>query len=152
MQKMKKTINIGAYTLEIFPEETRRQYEKMPPYAGNDVGQNFFRYLLPRASAQSLAFLEELGVVPEKLYLARPLTEPDEKGEVLFFCACRICAAVLAGGNTVPRQSEEAAGMSMVFLQDKRGFSQGLMSLPEPETELRFVIPLPFDAEFFKQF
>ena len=42
--------------------------------------------------------------------------------------------------------------MSMIFVADRRQFSEGLMSMPDPEIELRFVIPLPFDASFFSSF
>ena len=151
MPKTGTSIEIGEYELEVFVEETKKQYGFLLPYTGNDVGANFFRYLLPRAGKEALDFLKSLGIDPEKLYLARPLTEPDEKGDVLFLCSARLCARVLRGGEKVPRQSVEKAGLSMVFVSDRRSFQTGLDPFPEPQTEIRFVIPLPFDPNFFKQ-
>lgn len=146
----KKTLEIGAYRLELFPEETRLAYEKLPDYEGEDLAARFFLHLLPKAKNEALAFLSSLGVLPEKLFLARPLSEPDENGEILYYCAARIVAKVLAGGDTEPRQSEEIAGLSLVFVGDNKSFSPALESIGEPEAELRFVIPLPFDASFFE--
>ena len=143
-------LEIGAYRLEIFPEKTKKAYEKLPLYEGENLAAKFFLHLLPRAKKESLDFLDSLGVLPEKLFLARPLTEPDENGEILYLCAARILARVLAGGETEPRQSEEIAGMSVIFVSDSKSFSPELESIGEGEAEMRFVIPLPFDASFFQ--
>lgn len=146
----KKMLEIGAYRVEIYPEETRRAYEKLPFYEGEDLAVRFFLHLLPQAKKESLDFLSSLGILPEKLSLARPLSEPDENGEILYLCSAKILASVLAGGDTEPRQSEEAHGLSLIFVGDRKGFSAGAPVLGEPEAELRFVIPLPFDALFFE--
>ncbi len=152
MQKTGTRFEIGSYILEVDVEENRKQYSAIPPYSGNDVGANFFRYLLSKAEKEALLFLGELGIDPSKLFLARPITEPDENGQVLFLCSARLCGTLLRGGNTQPRRSEEKAGISMVFVSDRRQFHQGLCPFPDPELEMRFVISLPFDETFFKQF
>ena len=152
LPKNEMRLEIGAYSLLLFPDETEKQYAKLPFYQGNDVGMNFFRYLLPRAKKESLLFLKEIGIDPQKLFLARPLAEPDENGEVLFLCTARLCGELLRGGQTFPRRSEEKAGMSLVFVSDRASFREGLVPFPDPELEIRFVIPLPFDAKFFEQF
>ena len=149
MQK-KNEIEIGSYRLEIFPKKTQIAYENLPRYEGEDLAARFFLHLLAKAKKESLAFLSSLGILPEKLFLARPISEPDESGEILYYCAARICAKVLAGGDTEPRQSEEIAGLSVIFVGEEKNFSAGLFSLGEPEAELRFVIPLPFDPAFFE--
>ena len=84
------------------------------------------------------------------LNLARPVAEPDEKGEVLFLCSARLCGRLLRGFDAYPRKSVEQSGLSMVFVSDRRQFHEGLMNFPDPEIEFRFVIPLPFDPDFFK--
>lgn len=145
---MKKTI--GSYEIEFDPDKTRAYYETLSAYEGSDMATRLFCYLLPRANPESLCFLRFLGIDPEKLSCARPLAEPDENGLVLFLCYARLCGQVIAGGDTVPRQSEEEAGLSLVFVGQKEAFCQVLADAPDPQIELRFVIALPFDETFFK--
>ena len=141
---------IGAYRLLIDEAETARQYAALPPYAGNDVGARMFLDCMRRAPAESAAFLAELGIDPAKLFSARPLAEPDEKGEVLFLCAARLCGRLLSPEEH-PRHSAEHAGMQLVFTADRRSFTQGLADFPEPQIEVRFVVSLPFDPDFFRR-
>ncbi len=143
-------LEIGSYLLEIFPEETRENYSAMPSYNGEDDAVRFFQYLLPKAEPESIAFLESLGIDPKKISAARPLTQPDENGEILYLCTARLSGKVISGGDTVPRQSEEIAGVSVIFVPDEREFTPKLQNFPVPQTEMRFVIPLPFDASFFE--
>ena len=150
MRKTEKILEIGEYRLRLFPESTAAYYDSLSPYEGEDAAKRFFCYLLPKAKGESLAFLEEMGIDLKKLFFARPLSEPDENGEVLFLCHARICATILAGGDTVPRQSAEKAGMSLIFLSEPDALQGGLPEAPVPQTELRFVIPLPFDSAFFE--
>ena len=149
MQKTEKILDLGEYRLRLYPEETAAHYASLSPYEGEDLLRRFFCYLLPKAEAESLNFLKDMGIDPEKLSFARPLSEPDENGEILFLCCARICGEVLAGGETVPRQSTEAAGMSMVFVAQADAMSPGPEDAPAPQTEMRFVIPLQFDPSFF---
>ena len=143
-------LEIGSYCLELDVDKTREGYRalSLPEEMGTE--KQLFRYLLPRAAAESLHFLRSLGIDTEKLFLARPLAEPDERGEVLFLCIARLCGTLLKGGDTRPRQSEEAAGISMIFVGERAEFSLGHPALCEEETEMRFVIPLPFDPAFFE--
>ena len=150
MQKKSEILRIGSYKIEIFPEETREKYASLSAYEGEDVAARFFMYLLPRAKKESLDFLASLGIEPEKLFWAKPMSQPDENGEILYLCTARILANVLEGGNTEPRQSEETHGISMIFVSDAASFREGPKSLGDGEVELRFVIPLPFDASFFE--
>ncbi len=140
------------YKVRLFPEETARQYAFLPDYTGNDIGRNLFRACLPKAKKEALDFLKGLGILPEKLFLARPLVDSEENGEVLFLCSARVCGEVLKGGELFPRQSVEEAGLSLVWVADKKSFSPALVSLGENEVELRFVISLPFDPAFFESF
>ena len=151
-KKTGEIFEFDSYKLELFCEETRTQYASLPGEMSGDVGSRMFRYHLPRASREAMELLQKMGIDPSKLHLARPLSEPDEKGEVLFLCAARLCGRLLAGGREIPRRSVEAAGMSLVFVDDRRQFREGLMPFPDPELELRFVIPLPFDTKFFDLF
>ena len=150
MQKTGKKLEIDSYEMEFYPEETRKAYEAMTPYEGDDVMTRFFCHILPRADEKSLAFLEEIGILPEKLFFARPVAEPDENGQVLFLCVARFCGKVLKGGETKPRQSVEEAQLSMVFVGKKEEMTSGVPSVAEEEVEIRFVISLPFDGAFFE--
>lgn len=143
-------LEIGSYRLEIFPEKTKNAYAALPHAETEDAAVLFFHHLMKKASAEALGFLERLGVDPMKITLARPLTQPDENGEILYLAHAPICARVLAGGDTEPRQSEETCGISVIFVGDRNAFSPGLSELAQPCAELRFVIPLPFDAAFFE--
>ncbi len=151
-KKTGKIFELDSYKLELFCEDTKAQYAALPDKISGDVGSRMFRYHLPRAPREALDLLREMGIDPAKLFLARPLSEPDEKGEVLFLCTARLCGRVLAGGWGIPRRSVEAAGMSLIFVDDRRQFRDGLIPFPDPELELRFVIPLPFDKKFFDLF
>ena len=150
MQKTGKMLEIGSYKLELFPEETKREYAALSPYTGEDTAVRFFHFLLEKAPAEALQFLESLGIDPKKITLARPLTQPDENGEILYLAHAPLCARVLAGGDTEPRQSEEISGLGVIFVGDASGFSPTLPVFPGG-AELRFVIPLPFDASFFEE-
>jgi len=151
LQKIGKMLEIGSYKLELFAEETKREYHTLPCYGGEDAAVLFFHHLLKQASAESLGFLESLGIDPLKITLCRPLTEPDERGEILYLACAPLCARVLAGGDTEPRQSEEIGGISVIFVGKSEDLSPDLPRFAEPCAELRFVIPLPFDASFFAQ-
>lgn len=144
-------LEIGSYLLEVHPEKTREAYRALTLPSELGAAAQLFRYLLPRAKGESLAFLRSLGIDTEKLFLARPLTEPDEKGEALFLCTARLSGTLLRGGDTRPRQSEETAGISVIFVGEREEFSSGHPFLCQEETELRFVIPLPFDPAFFEE-
>jgi hypothetical protein len=144
-------IEIGSYLLELNREATARCYESLPVYEGQDPAVLYFHHLRSRASEESLSFLNRLGIDPQKISVARPVSEPDEKGEILYLCVARLCGTLLAGGDQIPRQSEERAGMSLIFVDDEKAFHPRLPSFPKPELELRFVIPLSFDASFFQR-
>lgn len=146
MQKTEKILEIGQYRVSCEPERTREAYRALPEGEGEAAA--FFRHLLSRAEEKSLGFLEEMGVDPTRLSLCRPLTEPDERGEILYLSSAPFCGRVLAGGETEPRQSEEVAGMGVIFVGE--GFSPNLPRFPEPMAEMRFVIPLPFDGSYFE--
>ena len=150
LQKTGKILEIGSYKLELFPEKTKNEYAALPHCDGAGDAVLFFQHLMKNAPSESVAFLEGLGIDPEKISLARPLTAPDENGEILYLACAPICARVLAGGDTEPRQSEETCGISVIFVGDRTGFSQGIPVFPNG-AELRFVIPLPFDASFFEE-
>ncbi|MBQ3076186.1 MAG: hypothetical protein IJC26_08965 [Clostridia bacterium] len=144
-------LEIGSYKLEVFPEQTKKEYAALPEISTENPSVGFFHYLLKDASAESVAFLEGLGIDPKKISLCRPLTEPDENGEILYLACAPLCARVLAGGDTEPRQSEETCGISVIFVGEENAFSPGLPRFSEPCAELRFVIPLPFDASYFEK-
>ncbi len=147
MQK-KKTYKIGAYLAEIFSEETKMAYGLLSEGEG-DLAR-MFRAFLKGAKKESLSFLEELGIDPKKLSVVRPVSQPDENGEVLFFAAARFCGALLEGGDIFPRQSEEAAGLSLIFVGDENAFQTEALESDFSQGELRFVIPLPFDEAYFE--
>ena len=148
MQKKWKRFEFGSYEVEIEPELTRKAYESSEE--GEDEVLKLFYFLLKGAKRESLAFLETLGLLPHRIPLARPLAPPDEEGNVLFLCTARLCGRILRGGDTRPRQSEEEAGISMVFVSDPKDFTSGLETKFEEETEIRFVMELPFDPSFFE--
>ena len=148
MQK-KKTFKIGPYLAEVFPEETKQAYEAFPERKDGGV-LDMFRAFLKGANGESLLFLEEMGIDMEKLTCVRPISEPDENGEVLFFAAARFCGSLLCGGDIFPRQSEEVAGLSVIFTGDENAFQSEALGSDLPQTELRFVIPLPFDGTYFR--
>ena len=150
LQKIGTKLEIGSYELELFAEDTKKEYAALPAYEGENVAARFFHHLMKKAPNESLDFLESLGVDYEKITLCRPLTEPDERGEILYLACAPFCGRVLAGGDTEPRQSEETAGISVIFVKEEKDFSPSLPTLSSPCTELRFVIPLPFDASFFE--
>ena len=149
MQKSGKIMKIGSYELELFPEKTRAGYDRCSEEK-DDMALCLFRYLLSGAKKESLIFLESLGLDPEKIPLARPLAPPDEEGMVLFHCTAALCARLLHGGDTTPRQSEEEAGVSMVFVSREADFTPGRQRMFEKEVEIRFVMELPFDPAFFE--
>ncbi len=143
-------LEIGCYKLEVFPEETKKEYEALSGGDTDDVAVRFFRHLMKRAPKETVNFLEGLGINPMKIPLARPLTEPDENGEILYFACAPLCARILADGDESPRQSEEIAGISVIFVRERDAFSPSLPIFPNG-AELRFVIPFSFDATFFEQ-
>ena len=143
-------LEIGPYRLSVDPEKTAKQYAALPPYAGSDVGVRLFRHSLLRLPEEDAAFLTSLGVDPKKLFAARPLAEPDEKGEALFLCACRLCGELLSP-ETRPRRSAAKGGLQITFTGDRRQFTRDLPDLPAPEVEMRFVVSLPFDPDFLRQ-
>lgn len=145
----KKTDKIGAYLVEILPEETKTAYERLSAESGGAIC-DMFRAFLKGASGESLEFLRELGIDVNKLSVVRPISEPDENGEVLFFAAARLCGALLEGGDVFPRQSEEIAGLSVIFTADENAFQTEALESKMPQVELRFVIPLPFDETYFE--
>lgn len=145
-------MEIGAYSLRVEAERTKKEYEAMVLEEEQDMGVLFFRYLMEKAPREALAFLEKLGIDEKKITLCRPLTEPDERGEILYLACAPFCGAVLAGGETEPRQSEEIAGMSVIFVGAEKDFSPALPRFAGEMAELRFVIPLPFDGAFFDRF
>ncbi len=142
-------LEIGCYKLEVFPEKTKKEYAALSDDA-EDLAVRFFRHLMKDAPSSAVAFLEGLGIDPMKITLARPLTQPDENGEILYLACAPLCARVLAGGDTEPRQSEETCGISVIFVGEQNAFSPALPVFPDG-AELRFVIPLPFDAAFFEE-
>ena len=144
-------LEIGSYRLEIFPEKTKEEYEALPCGDADNPAVCFFRHLMKSAPVDALGFLESLGINPMKITLARPLTQPDENGEILYLACAPLCARVLAGGDTEPRQSEETCGISVIFVGERNDFSPALPLFSQPCAELRFVIPLPFDASFFEE-
>ena len=150
MQKTGKTLEIGSYCLELFSEETKKEYEELSPYKGDNPAVLFFHHLMKKAPAESVEFLESLGIDPEKITLARPLTQPDENGEILYLAHAPLCAKILAGGDTEPRQSEEIASLSVIFVGEATAFHPDLPRFDQG-AELRFVIPLPFDPTFFEE-
>lgn len=154
MRPLQKTeiLEIGHYRLERLTEKTKLAYRNIPRYDGNDTASQMFMHHMKNAPEEALRFLSSLGIDPTKLHSARPLAEPDENGEVLFFCAARFCGRLLSGGECYPHRSVEKAGMSLIFVADRSRFQTGPYPVPEPQLELRFVIPLPFDAAFFDRF
>lgn len=147
----KNEVRIGSYLLEVEPEETKKQYALLPQPDASDMGTAFFQHILKKAPGESLLFLKGLGIDPEKISLFRPVAEPDEDGAVLYLCCAPLCASLLEGGDVFPRQSEEIAGISVIFVKEKEAFSMGLPTISEDQVEMRFVIPLPFDGDFFKE-
>lgn len=152
MQKIGKPLEIGSYELELYTEETAAGYGAFSLPEEKDPALGIFHTLLPTGDKKSLDFLKELGIDPEKIPFARPLAEPDERGEVLFLCAAPLCAILKKGGDTTPRQSEEEAGISMVFVGDEREFHKGEAPQFSQQVEMRFVIPLTFDPALFSEF
>lgn len=146
----KKTLEIGSYLLEVFFQETERTYADLSLYQGGNEAVRYFHHLLPKAEKESVAFIESLGIDLNKISVARPLTAPDENGEILYLCTARFCGKVLRGGDTIPRQSEEIAGISVVFVSEKNDFTPNIVFTAEDAVEIRFVIPLPFDPTFFE--
>ncbi len=151
MQKTGKIFELGSYKVELFPDETRCAYDGMPDYDGENPAVLYFHHLMGKAPKESVDFLESLGVSWKKIVLCRPLTAPDENGEILYLACAPLGAKVLEGGDTEPRQSEEIAGISVIFVGEEKDFSPDLPHFSTPCAELRFVIPLPFDASFFEQ-
>lgn len=147
MQK-KKTLEIGLYLAEIFPEETKRAYDRLAEEK-KDAVTEMFRAFLKGAKKESLLFLEELGIDIQKLTCVRPVSEPDENGEVLFFAAARFCGELCRGGEIFPRRSEEVAGLSVIFVSDESAFQTKALESGFSQGELRFVIPLPWDEAYF---
>jgi len=149
LQKTGKMLEIGSYRVETFPEKTKGEYAALDG-ASEEQTVLFFRHLMKKAPADAVAFLTEMGIDPMKISLARPLTAPDENGEILYLACAPLCARVLAGGDTEPRQSEEVCGISVIFVGEQGGFSPSLPVFQDG-AELRFVIPLPFDPAFFEE-
>ena len=143
-------LEIGHYRLAVDEEETARQYAALPPYAGNDVGIRLFRHCLKQLPPADEAFLRSLGIAPEKLCAARPLAEPDERGELLFLCACRLCGT-LSSPEESPRRSASHGGRQLTFTGDRRSFTPSLADFPAPEIEMRFVASLSFDPDYLKE-
>lgn len=147
MQK-KRTLEILPYRAEVFSEETAACYGLLPKEKG-DVA-DLFRAFLKGAKKESLSFLEEMGIDADKISVVRPVSQPDENGEVLFFAAARFCGRLLEGGEIFPRQSVETSGLSVIFVGDEGAFQTEELASQLPQAELRFVIPLPFDEEYFR--
>ena len=143
-------LEIGPYRLRVDEEETARQFRALLPYAGGDVGVRMFLDCLCRAPEEPMAFLASLGADPRRITVARPLAAPDEKGEVLFLAALRLCGELLSE-DRAPRRSARHAGMDLVVTADHGAFTPGVPDLPEPQIELRFVLSLPFDPTFFQR-
>lgn len=141
-------LEIGAYRIAVDEEKTARQYAALPPYAGNDMGVRLFRDCMKRLPEEAGAFLGSLGVDLRKLTAARPVAEPDENGEALFLCACRLCGTLLSPESS-PRRSAAHAGLQLVFTGDPDNFTRSLADLSDPQLEMRFVVSLPFDPGFF---
>ena len=146
----KKEINLGVYRVEVFPEETKEAYDRLVTEE-NDAAGKMFRTLLSTAAGESLSFLQSIGVDAEKLSLVRPVSEPDENGEVLFFAAARFCGSLLEGGEYFPRPSEETSGLSVIFVGDYGQFQTEDLPSDLPQVELRFVIPFTFDPTLFEK-
>jgi hypothetical protein len=136
-----------SYELRLFPDETRRGYEAIQAEDGKDSAEALFRALLPTAKAESLALLEEMGILPEKIGCVKLLSMPDETGEVLFLCTAGLAAELIRGGEQKPRQSAEEAGISMVFVGEEG--EQNPLCVPRftPHVEMRFVLPLTAKEE-----
>ena len=150
MQKNVKLFELGSYTVELDPVATKAAMSTCASKEPDEV-LSLFRFLLKGARPESLSFLESLGIEPSQIPMARPLAPPDEEGNVLFLCTARLCGKVLRGGDTRPRQSEEEAGISMVFVSQKEEFTSGLENMFETEIEIRFVMERPFDPSFFER-
>lgn len=131
----------------LFPEKTRRWMATLPPSADPSPALGYFHRLFPRADAAAQALLSRFGIDPERIFHARPLAPPDERGEVLYLAVTRLTGRVLCGGEERPRRSVESEGLSLIFVSDPSDFTPSLPSAPEPQTELRFVIPLPWDPD-----
>ena len=143
-------LEIGRYRLAVNEEETARQYAALPPYAGSDVGVRLFRHCLKKLALEDEAFLRSLGIDPAKLFAARPLAEPDDKGVARVLCACRLCGTLLCPEES-PRRSVVKGGLQLTFTGDRRCFTPSLADFPAPELEMRFVASLPFDPDYLKE-
>ena len=146
----KKEIKLGVYRVEVFPEETKKAYDRLAAKEDDAAGK-MFRTLLPTASEKSLLFLRNMGIDGEKLTVARPVSEPDENGEVLFFAAARFCGSLLEGGEYFPRPSEETSDLSVIFVGNETQFQTEELPSDLPQAELRFVIPFTFDPTLFEK-
>lgn len=135
----------GEYCLDLLPDETRRCYENMSESEKISGAARLFRLLMPRSNPKARQLLQTMGIDWKKLTEIRLLSEPDENGKVLFLATARLCARLIRGGETLPRQSTERDGMSMVFLSDPAQFTVGAKDVDSPQTEIRFVLELDFD-------
>ena len=152
MPKTEKALSIGDLRLAVLPDQTRTAYRALFPYTGRDVGIRMFHYMVKNLPADAAAFLEELGIDASKIVFARPISDVQEDGTVLFLAKARLCGRILSQKTeNGRRKSEEIAGMSVVFVSRREEFCPDYPPFGEPEIELRFVIPLPFQREFFDQ-
>lgn len=150
MPKTEKTVSIGEWKLMLFPEKTREAYRALMPYAGHDTGLRMFHYLLKDLPSESARFFDEIGVDPRKILCARPISEVQEDGSVLFLAKARLCGGILEHSlENGRRKSEEIAGMSVVFVAQRDQFCPDYPSFDASEIELRCVLALPFDRTFF---
>jgi len=149
--KQGRIFEFGAYRLELFPEKTKEAYERLPTDGEASPMTAYFRYLLSQGDKEALSLLSEMGIDPKKLTRVRPVSEPDENGDLLFLCYAPLCGRILAGGEAKPRQSAEQAGMGLIFVPEEE-MAEREKDFPLPKMELRFVIPLPFDGAYFSRF
>ena len=147
MRKNGEIWEAGCYRLRLFREETRLFYQSLSCDEG--VWARYLRHMLPSVPRETKELWEAFGLDPEKISVIRTLSEPDEKGEVLFLCVARICAELLQGSPSRPRESVEVGGLSLIFVGEREEFYPQASSSSSRETELRFVIPLSFDGDFF---
>ncbi len=150
LQKNGEIRCFDSYELRLFPDKTRQGYETLAVEEREDSAEALFRSLLPTAKAESLALLEEMGIVPEKIDCVKLLSMPDEKGEVLFLCYASLAAELIKGGEQKPRQSAEEAGISMVFVGEEG--EQNPLCTPRfsSHVEMRFVLPLTVEASLLQ--
>lgn len=139
----------GPYRMTLYPEATRQAYETLPAAGEDDVLHRMLRHHLPRVAPSALRLLEEMGLDLQKLPEARPLSEPDENGELLFLCSARLCGTLHAGGDITPRQSVEEEGVSMIFVGTSDDFRTPPLPDAEETLEIRFVLSFLFDPTFF---